>query len=310
MNSSVGLRAQLERLAHVIERLRSTPSERPTYADVLELRTLEQQHARLTEQLRASEEESIEVSFEGGDKVSHAGIDSGLFGNIIKELRSALAAGALTVIGEPPGVRIPAEGFRYASPRLAYSRPGSFTAVLIGPREAEFSEVGRTPFSEAALSIISALGKSDRPPEEFISAIAPLGGRSARAIGDMLGYLGRAKTAGVLRWHPGASDEVRAKIAPDRARMLNALLTHPAEEEEPTPIEIYGLLGEASVFANHFEIRNAETGEVYRGGVPTEQLEALRAHFGTQCKVRLSTRTTRWASGLEAQTYTLDKFLD
>jgi hypothetical protein len=310
MTSPVGLRAQLEGLAKVIERLKSTPPESRTYADVLELRSLEQQQARLTDQMRASGEESIEVSFEGGDRVSHAGIDSGLFGNFIKELRSALAAGALTVIGEPPGVRIPAEGFRYASPKLAYSRPGSFTALLIGPREAEFPDVGRTPFSEAALAIISALGKSDRPPEEFVNAIAPLGGRSARAVGEMLGYLGKAKTAGILRWHPGAGDEVRAKVAPDRARMLNALLTHPAEEEEPTPIDIHGLLGEASVFANRFEIRNAQTGQVYRGGVPAEQLEALRAHFGTQCEVRLFVRTTRWAGGLEAQTYTLDRFLD
>jgi hypothetical protein len=310
MSRSVGLRAQLEHLSQVIERLKAMPADRRSYADSLELRTLEQQHARLAHQLRASEEESIEVSFVGGDKVGHAGIDSGLFGDFIKELRAALAAGALTAIGEPPSVRIPAEGFRQASPRLAYSRPGSFTARLIGPREAEFPQVGRTPFSEAALSIVSALAKSDRPPEEFIDAIAPLGGRSAKAVGQMLGYIGRAKASGIVRWHPESFDEVKASISPERARLLSALLTHPTEEEESTTIDVGGLLGEASVFANHFEIRDAETGQIYRGGVPNEQLEELRAHFGTQCRVRLLVHTTHWASGIQAQTYSLQSFLD
>lgn len=310
MSSSVGLRAQLDHLGQVIERLKSTPVDRRSFADSLELRTLEQQHARLTHQLRASEEESIEVSFAGGDRVGHAGIDAGLFGDLIKELRAALAAGALSAIGEPPGARIPLAGFRQASPRLAYSRPGSFTARLIGPREAEFPQAGRTPFSEAALSIVTALAKSDRPPEEFIDAIAPLGGRSAKAIGQMLGYLGRAKASGVVRWHPEAFDEVKATISPERARLLSALLTQPTEDKEPTTIDVRGLLGEASVFANHFEIRDAETGRIYRGGVPNEQLEELRAHFGTQCTVRLLVHATRWASGLQAQTYSLERFLD
>jgi len=310
MNSAAGLHAQLDELRHLIDRLKSRPGDELGFADRLELKTLEQQRARLTEQLRASEEEVIEVSFAGGAKVTHAGIDSGLFGDFIKELRAALAAGALTVIGEPPGARIPLDGFRRASPRIAYSRPGSFTARLVGPREVEFVQIGRTPFAEAAVSIVSALAMANQSADEFIDAIAPLGARCARAIGQMLGYIGRAKTSGQIRWHPEAADELIASVTPDRATALGALLTQPMEEEEPKAIEVRGLLGEASVFANHFEMRNAQTGEVYRGGVHTEQLEALRAHFGTECSVRLLDRTTRWASGLEAHTYTLDRFLD